>query len=458
MRRRIMVLAAGTALVAVVLLAIPLGILAGRYYLRDERLELQQAAATAAAQTRGELGALPQHVDLREIAVSVYSRTGHRLSGAGPITAGAIVRAALDGRQASLTTGSAIMVAAPVSDGDQVVEALLLTTSLDEADGRTRNAWLALAGMGLGAVLVSAFGARVVAGRLTRPVDRLTTVAQRIGAGDLSARAEASGIAELDTLGATLNDSVQRLEETVERERSFSAEVSHQLRTPLSALRLELERAERLADVSTPAESVAVADAVRRAQAEADRLDTTITEVISLARDLPPAARGHLVISQLLRSADHRWRAALAARSRPLRIYTGPGLPPRVALTPAAGAQILDVLIDNAAVHGRGAITVRAHGTGGIVAIDVTDEGPPLDREAHELFARRNGSDRGIGLPYARKLAAAEGARLTLAAHAPPTFRLLVAVADSPSARADGADASNGVADASSDGNQSSHG
>jgi signal transduction histidine kinase len=425
-----MLLAAGTALVAVVLLAIPLGILAGRYYLRDERLELQQAAATAAAETHGEPGSLPQQLDLPEILIAAYDRHGRRLSGIGPANGGPIVHAALRGQEASSTTGSAIMVSAPVSDGDHVVEALLLTTSLKDVDTRTRNAWLALAGMGVCAVVVSALGARIVAGRLTRPVDRLTAVAQRIGAGDLGARTEVSGVAELDTLGATLNASVQRLAETVERERSFSAEVSHQLRTPLSALRLELERAEGLANASTATDgTAAVAAALRGAQEAADRLDVTITEVISLARDLPPATRD-LTIDHLLASVDERWCPALAAHSRPLRVDREPGIPANVALTHAAGAQILDVLIDNAAVHGRGAVTVRAHSTGGMVAIDVSDEGPPLEREAHELFARRNGTDRGIGLPYARKLAAAEGARLTLAANAPPTFRLLIRIAD----------------------------
>lgn len=430
MRRRIMLLAAGTALVAVTLLAIPLGVLAGRYYLHDERLELQQAGATAAARARGEVGRVPLQVDLNEITVGVYDRAGHRVSGSGPALADAVVRAALDGRETSTTASNTMSVAVPITDGDRVAEAILLTTSLDKVHSRTRNAWLALAGMGLAAVLISALGARIVATRLTRPVDRMTAIAQRIGTGDLAARTEPSGITELDTLGSTLNDSVQRLQDTIDRERSFSAEVSHQLRTPLSALRLALERADTVIQATLPTRADHVAlDAVRGAQSEADRLDATIDDVINLARDLPPAPR-HVPVRELLTSADGRWRASLAARTRPLRIEIEPHLNARVALSSAAATQILDVLIDNAAVHGRGAITVHAHKIGNAIAVDVSDEGPPMRQEAHELFNRRAGQPHGIGLPYARKLADTEGARLTLAAAAPPTFRLVITVAD----------------------------
>jgi signal transduction histidine kinase len=197
-------------------------------------------------------------------------------------------------------------------------------------------------------------------------------------------------------------------------------------------LRLELERAEQLADTDAAGDALpagggspAMRDALHSVQAQAERLDATITDLISLARDLPPRARS-LDLTALLTATERRWRAALAARSRPLRIDREAYLPTHVAMSDAAAAQVLDVLIDNASMHGRGAITIRVHRTGGMIAIDVSDEGPSLEREAHELFTRRNDTGHGIGLPYARKLADAEGARLTVAATAPPTFRLLV--------------------------------
>lgn len=429
-RRRIVLLSAGTALVAVLLLAIPLGVLAGGSYLRGERLELDRVAASVAARARGDATGAPQRVDGNEIQLSVYNSARRRLSGPGPASAGTLVLAALTGRQADSTTDNAISVAVPVFNRDQVVAAVLLSASLDSVHDRTAEAWLTLGAMCIAAALVSALGARVVAARLIRPVNRLTDVAERIGAGDVSARAEASGIAELDTLAGTLNDSVQRLQDKIDHERAFSAEVSHQLRTPLSGLRLELERLQRLlveatagseqADVSPTALAAAAS-----ALAQTDRLDATITDVISLARDLPPAARD-VALVDVLAAAEQRWREPFAANGRSLRVHADPELPDRVAISAAAAGQILDVLLDNAIVHGRGTVTVSARSTFDAVAIEVSDGGPELTLEAHELFGKRNSPHRGIGLPFARKLADAEGARLVLASARPATFRLAV--------------------------------
>jgi signal transduction histidine kinase len=436
-RRRIVLFAAGTALLAVVLLAVPLGILASRGYLRDERLELQQAAATAAARARGDIASVPvaPHVPGGEIRVSVYDRNGRRVSGPGPTTAPALIRQALAGRQATTTTDSSIAVSEPVADGDQVVAALLLTTSLDAVHQRALHAWLGLAGMALGAVVVSGFGAWLLARRLTRPIDRLTAVATQLGSGDLSARAPMSGVGEVDALGDTLNTTVERVEHMITRERAFSTEVSHQLRTPLSGLRLDLETARG----TVPSDS-AGGRALDQSLAAVDRLEVTIAEVIRLARDLPA---GHRVeIKALLDGLSGRWRGQLAGASRPLRVVTDPDVPAFVAISAAAAAQILDILLDNACRHGRGAVTVTVgtseHDTGGdaatpTVGIEVSDEGPALTVEAWQLFRRRNDADEstsgqhGIGLPYARRLAETEGARVVLARTAPPTFALIVA-------------------------------
>ena len=103
----------------------------------------------------------------------------------------------------------------------------------------------------------------------------------------------------------------------------------------------------------------------------------------------------------------------------------------------AAATQILDILVDNARSHGRGAVTVRARAVDTAVAFAVSDEGNGPDREAHQLFADRDGSrPGGIGLPFARKLAEAEGARVTVTSLTPPTFTLAVAGAvDDPASR-----------------------
>lgn len=423
MRRRITVVAAATALLAVLLLAVPLGIFVSHGYVNDERLELQRAAATAAASLRGDRPTVASlRIDPSEITASVYDRAGRLTDGAGPAHADPLVRAALRGTEATGTLGADIAVAAPVSDGDQIIAVVLVQSDLSSAHHRSLLAWLVIGGIGLGAVVVSGGGALLVARRLAAPVEQLRAGARRIGAGDLDARVPLSGVAEFDTLATTLNDSAARIQTMIGRERSLSAEVSHQLRTPLSGLRLELEALRNTGRPDSQVES---------ALAAVDRLGATITDIIALARDLPVQQVAH--VPDLLTAAERRWHAPLAAATRPLRVVLDPGVPSDIALSTPAATQILDVLIDNALQHGRGAVTVRARELGGLAAVDVSDEGPTLAQEAHELFRVRDGSlDGGIGLPFARKLAEAENARVALTQHDPPTFTLLAGAAPAP--------------------------
>ncbi len=427
MQRRITQVAAATALLAVLLLAVPLGLFVSHGYVNDKRLELQRAAATAAASLRGDQPAVGSlRIDKGEISASIYDNTGRLIDGAGPAQASALVRAALRGTEATGPVGAEIAVAAPISDGDQVIAAVLLRSNLSSAHRRSLLAWLVIAGIGLGAVLVSAAGALLVAKRLSAPVERLSSGARRMGAGDLDTRVPLSGVAEFDTLAAAINDSAARIQTMIGRERSLSAEVSHQLRTPLSGLRLELEALR--ASMPPNAHIASALNAV-------DRLETTITDVIALARDLTVQQRTR--VSDLISAVEQRWHGPLAAATRPLRIIVDPGLPEYIAISIAAATQILDVLVDNARRHGRGAVTVQARALSGVVAVDVSDEGPALTLEAYEMFGHRDGpSEGGIGLPFARKLAQAESARVMLTREAPPTFSLLATTAPAVDATA----------------------
>jgi signal transduction histidine kinase len=223
----------------------------------------------------------------------------------------------------------------------------------------------------------------------------------------------------LDVLAEALNDSADRLQKMIGRERSLSAEVSHQLRTPLTGLRLELEGLRG----SYPTDA-----RVEQALRSVDRLADTVTDIIALARDLPKGQR--CSVAELLHGVTQRWHGLLAAATRPLRVSADDGLPVDVALSAAAAAQILDTFVDNARAHGRGAVTVHARSLGSTVAFDVSDEGGGPDEEAHQLFAQRGGGRAGgIGLPFARKLAEAEHARVTVTSLAPPTFTLIVGAA-----------------------------
>ena len=218
---------------------------------------------------------------------------------------------------------------------------------------------------------------------------------------------------------AALAVTADRLDQLVSRERAFSADASHQLRTPLAGLRLQLETAlaESGNDPTPPFEHALV---------QVDRLDATIDDLLALRRDAEPR-RVSLEVAAVLDGVDARWRGALAEHGRPLRVRADEHLPP-VTVSAAAVRQILDVLVANALEHGAGPVDVVARSTGGGLALEVSDEGPGVAAEGRvAIFTRRTpNEDRGIGLPLARSLAEAEGGRLILRGdRATCTFSLL---------------------------------
>ena len=100
MRRRITLLAAATASLAVLLLAVPLGLFVSHGYVNDERVELQRTAASAAASLRGDHPALGSlRIDRGEVVAAIYDRTGRLVDGVGPVLGNALVGAALHGAE-----------------------------------------------------------------------------------------------------------------------------------------------------------------------------------------------------------------------------------------------------------------------------------------------------------------------------------------------------------------------
>jgi signal transduction histidine kinase len=258
--------------------------------------------------------------------------------------------------------------------------------------------------------------------RLVRPLQALSVVAERLGGGDFSVRTEAVGIAEIDSVNDSVNRTAVRLGDLVDRERAFSADASHQLRTPLTGLRLHLEAA---LDQPGADLQAAVVDAL----AATDQLQATINEILALARRAP-SAHDPLDVDAVLAGISERWRVVLAAKGKPLRLAVSGHPCPRG--DASALNQILDVLIDNAERHGAGAVgvTIREFFEG--VAIDVTDEGAPLTVDPAELFSRSDARPpgHGFGLALARRLTESQGGRLRLTNADPPTFTVLLPAAD----------------------------
>src|SRR5882757_3980422 len=245
MRKRVVRVALWAVTVALVLLAVPLAVAIRASFFTEEHGELERDALAAAVRVgpqfaTGDAPELP--AGQSDGRLGVYDLTLRLRTGTGPATADATTRAALAGTVADHTGGD-IVVAVPVYNGERVIGVVRTSTDAQSVWNRVLLAWAALLGAALFALGVAVLVARNQARALTAPLEALSGTSRAVADGDLTARAGTSGIAEIDQVALTHNDMVQRLAHLLQRERDFTANASHQLRTPLTGLQLGLESA-----------------------------------------------------------------------------------------------------------------------------------------------------------------------------------------------------------------------
>ncbi|MFN8168484.1 MAG: HAMP domain-containing protein [Candidatus Nanopelagicales bacterium] len=363
--------------------------------------------------------------------VVVVDRTGKVVAASQPADVGRDfsgparpeIQLALDGQVASGERESQklgepiVYVAVPVRSGASTLGAVRLTYPLAEfeetIDQRVRGllvaAFITLCAAAVIAVLVST--------GVTRRVRRLRDAAERIAEGDLTARAEVSGGGEIEELAEAFNTMAERVEGVVESQRGFAGDASHQLRTPLTALRLRLDRAAELMSDDDPA--VGQVDAARD---EIDRLQRLVDGLLVLAR-----AEGvdhetvPVDVSQVAADRVESWQP-LADEREVAIVLDAPGMAVARAV-PGATEQIIDNYVDNALeVAPSGTtilVTVRLEAAGVLLLVD--DEGPGLPAEdrsrAFDRFwrGRQDTEGSGLGLAVVASLAEAGGGQVWLA-------------------------------------------
>ncbi len=407
-----------TALVLIVL-GVPLAIAVRKSYYDAATVRLQQRATEGLLEVQLPLDhnqAASQDGDENTHQTTLYDPTGQRVSGPGPAVADAAVAQALGGDSASTNNDRELVVALPITErgSEDVAGVLRVTEPVAAVDTDVDRAWAVMALTGLGALVLAWLVASALSRRLARPIQRLAEAAARFGDGAVVIPSEPSGVAEIDQLDAALAASSSRLALLLSRERSFSADVSHQLRTPLTRLRMSLDELD-----GTEA-------SVSEARAEVDHLQTTVERLLALSRDRQPVGQP-VDVNEAVLATSRRWSRRVEQTGRSLRLATTDGLPP-ISGSQAALDQVLDVLIDNAVVHGRGAVDVASRAAPGGVVIEVTDEGSTIEPGTREAIFERhhgNGSGTGIGLALARALAESEGGRLLLTEVNPTRFTLI---------------------------------
>lgn len=427
-RSRLRLAILGATAGTLLLFALPLGLALRTIYTEEASTALQREASRIVALVPDEQLTKPNRIpqpDDRSETLGVYDATGRRVSGTGPVASRQAADVVATGVATTGREGAELATFLPVRADGQPTVVVRAALPWSTVTNRVLRAW---ALMGLLVLLVLGV-AWWVAGRLARrlaaPLERLADSAATLGQGGFGLQVPPSGIYEVDVVGGVLEDSGRRLGDMFRRERAFSADASHQLRTPLTALRLTLESGA----VDPAAEVSGVVD---EALVQVDRLEQTVDDLLTLARDLPgdgqPAAVA-AVVHQLV--ALHRPHCDAAGRRLEERVP--PGLP-EVDFPEPALRQVLEVLVDNACRHGAGTVRVAARTAGTGVAVDVCDQGRLPEGDLERLFARRSpqASGSGIGLALARSLAEADGARLVVQRRPDgTTFTVLMAAAPS---------------------------
>jgi signal transduction histidine kinase len=315
-------------------------------------------------------------------------------------------------------------------DGEAVTESLTLgeagslTLSVPHAQVRSRQ-WAAVGVVSLVVVTSVILGlvvAAVTAGRLADPLEDVAARAARMAKGDFATEGRHYDIEELDRVSSALDAANREITTRLEREGRIVGEVSHQLRSRLTAIRLRLDELSIHADPDVVAE----ADA---ALAQVERLTSELDELITAARGEQVAMLDPVAVPEQVAQVVADYAQAFAVEGRHLRAGGSGECAARV--TPTRLREALSVLIDNALHHGAGDcwVDTRELPGSGMIRVSVSDEGQGIsDKSAAYVFQRgySEGGSSGVGLPLARALIEADGGRLDLLQRRPATFAIVV--------------------------------
>ncbi|MER6091353.1 HAMP domain-containing sensor histidine kinase [Streptomyces bluensis] len=303
--------------------------------------------------------------------------------------------------------------------GEPVVGAVRIVYPTKEMTNRLWTIWGFRAILALLVLAVAVVIGAGVARRLTRPLRQLNDMASRFSDGDLTARSPVTGPQETQTLARTLNQGAERLDTLIAAQRIFVADASHQLRTPLTALRLSLD------NIADGVDDEFVKEDVEQATAEVVRMSRLVNDLLVLARaEAKVTAAEPLPLRDLVEERLAVWRPAADERGVTITLRGSADGRLLVLASPGHLDQVLDNVLSNALeVSPDGSrITVRVESRGDEVELSVLDEGPGMsDAEKSRAFDRfwrgqgltgRSGS--GLGLAVVRQLVSDDGGTVAL--------------------------------------------
>jgi signal transduction histidine kinase len=430
----------GVTLFVLVALEVPLGVQNARTERRDLGAKVAHDATVVAADAEDavQTGSRVQVSAVARLAydyalrsgarVVIVDRRGYalvdtsaRVAGTESFASRPEIRSALLGnypsgvrRSATLNT-QLLYVAVPIASGGRVHGAVRITYPLSTVNARITRYWLLLAAVAATVLAAAAVVGIALARFVVRPLRGLETAAASVGEGNLDARApESAGPPEVRSLAAAFNETVAKLEQLLRSQSEFVADASHQLRTPLTALRLRLESLEQ----SEGDDRRRDLDAALR---EVDRLAQTVDGLLALARaDAGAAPAERIDAGAVVRERIETWRRPADERGVAL-VGRADGSAPVLA-SPNRLGQVLDNLIANALEQSPAgtSVAVGIRSAAPWVELHVTDEGPGMTAEqrsrAFDRFWRAGPGGSGLGLAIVRRLVEADEGEVELAA------------------------------------------
>ena len=335
---------------------------------------------------------------------------------------------ALDGGQSvgvrpSETLGDDLAYAAvPIASDGRVAGAVRISFETSTLQQQVRDNWIRL---GLLSVLVLAASAAlgwIISTWVIRPISELRRATTQLSGGDLQARSHLDhGPPELVELGATFNTMAERIEALVASQDAFVADASHQLRTPLTAMRIRLDNLDDLV-TEHPDDRAAATGEIDALVHEVDRLNTLVEALLSLARAGDAGtALASVDVADLVRDAALRWEPLATERNVAMRAVA-PDHAPVMAIDGGV-EQVLDNLIDNAleVAPAGSAIELTVRTAPSAVQVIVRDHGPGMDAASRERALDRfwrapgaAGNGSGLGLAIVAELVRASGGSIEL--------------------------------------------
>jgi signal transduction histidine kinase len=408
MRRRIIFLVIATSSLVLVSFLLPLAIV-----LRTQAADRAVSAATIQAQGMTPLVATLRTRSLRlavdqmnaengSTPITVFLPGGRELGVTAPRSAS--VRLAAKGR--SFTTAKPAGIEILIAVEGLPAGAAVIRTFVPESQLRrgVTRAWLLLGCVGLGLLALSVVVADQLARSLVRPLAAVARVSDRLAMGDLSARATLAGPPEVRRVGAGLNHLAARIGELLAHERETVADLSHRLRTPLTALRID---AESLREAADKAQLLADVSAVER----------TVSKVIHDARR--PAGSGDDPVCEAGIVVAERaafWRPLAEDTERQMTVDVAVGQI-RVQASRDDLAACADILLENVFAHtpdGVGCAIRLSHREPGGARLVVADEGPGFPPSDPTERGRSSIGSTGLGLDIARRIAESSGGTLMI--------------------------------------------